>query len=156
MRHRLALWTVLWAVVWLAGCTLWPEHRVNTWKDATGAEGLERSFWRDVKDKDWGELERHLSGNYVSFTLGEGRMDRAAALARFQQLQLQDYSLGDIQTELNGSTLVVTYTILMRGTYAGEPLPASPVRMMTVWQQQKSGWLAIAHAVSGPAQPANP
>jgi ketosteroid isomerase-like protein len=67
-------------------------------------------------------------------------------------LQLDDYSLADFQVELNGPTLVVTYTITMRGTYGGQPLPTAPVRMMTVWQQQqKAGWLAIAHSVMGPA-----
>jgi Domain of unknown function (DUF4440) len=154
MRNRPAWWAVLCVALLLAacslGCTLWPDRPVSHWHNATGGEGLERSFWHDVKAKDWTELERHLAANYVSFTPQEGRMDRAATLAHFQPLQLQDYSLGDFQAELNGSTLVVTYTILMHGTYAGQPLPAGPVRMMTVWQQQKSGWLAIAHAVTGP------
>jgi hypothetical protein len=43
----------------------------------------------------------------------------------------------------------VTYAITLRGKFAGQPLPAEPVRMMTIWQKQKSGWLAIAHSVQG-------
>jgi hypothetical protein len=151
MRNRPTVLVLLCAVVLLQACTLWREHKVvNNWLDATGGEGLERSFWKDVKAKNWNELERHIASNYVSFTPEEGRLDRAAMLQHLQPLQLDDYSLGDFQIELNTATLVVTYTITMRGTFAGGALPTKPVRMMTVWQQQKKGWMAIAHSVIGP------
>lgn len=52
--------------------------------------------------------------------------------------------------ELNAHALVVTYTINLRGTMAGQPLPTNPLRLMSVWQQQKSGWVVIAHSVAGP------
>ncbi len=148
MKHRLVV-LMLSAIV-LTGCTMWRERQVSDFKDATGGEGLERSFWKEAKAKHWNALEGHLAGNYVSFTPEEGRFDRAAALAHLQQLQLDDFTLGDLQTELNTDTLVVTYSITMRGTFAGQPLPADPVRMMTVWQKQKAGWIAIAHSVLGP------
>jgi hypothetical protein len=141
---------ILFAIVLLAGCTMWREHQVSDFKDATGGEGLERSFWKEVKAKHWNSLEGRLAGTYVWFTPEEGRFDRAAALTHLQQLQLNDFSLGDLQTELNTETLVVTYVITMRGTFAGRPLPSQPVRMMTVWQKQKLGWMAIAHSVVGP------
>jgi hypothetical protein len=68
---------------------------------------------------------------------------------------LKEYSLGDLKTELNGSTIVVTYTITLtgtagNGTAGSQPLPPSPQSIMTVWQQQKAGWVAIAHSVSQP------
>ena len=149
MNHRLAA-IVLSATMLLAGCTLWHDHEVSNFNDATGGEGLERSFWKEVKAKRWNEIERHLSSNYVSFTPQEGRFDRAAALDHLKQLQLDEFSLGDLQTELNTDTLVVTYAITMRGRFADQPLPADPVRMMTVWQKQKAGWMEIAHSVLGP------
>ncbi|MGA7648983.1 MAG: hypothetical protein WBW01_20915, partial [Terriglobales bacterium] len=66
--------------------------------------------------------------------------------------QLKDYALGDLKTELNGSTIVVTYTITLNGNSNGsagsQPLPSAPQHMMTVWQQQKKGWVVIAHSVS--------
>jgi hypothetical protein len=80
-------------------------------------------------------------------------LDRTAALEHLRQLQLEDYSLGDFQVELNAQTLVVTYSVTMRGSSGGQPLPSAPVRMMSVWQQQKSGWVMIAHSVIGPAKP---
>ncbi len=43
---------------------------------------------------------------------------------------------------------VVTYTITLNGTAAGQPLPSGPQHMMTVWHEHKSGWMVIAHSVS--------
>jgi hypothetical protein len=132
----------------LAGCTVWRERRVvNSWNQTTGGESLERSFWKEVKDKNWKELGRHIAGNYISIT-PSGRFDRALALARLQEIHLDDYSLGDFQVELNANTLVVTYTLTARGTIAGRPLPQEPVRIMAVWQRQKAGWMKIAHTVT--------
>ena len=71
-------------------------------------------------------------------------------LAQIQQLQLDDYTLGDVQGEMNSDTFVVTYTIAMRGTFAGQPFVTESLRMMTVWQRQNAGWMAIAHSVLGP------
>jgi hypothetical protein len=150
MPHRVSMLALLGALLLLQGCTLWGEHPVQHWADATGGEGLERNFWKEVKAKNWNELDRHLAGNYISFTPEEGRMDRAATLAHLQQLQLDEFSLGNFESELNGQALVLTYTITIRGSFAGQSLPSAPVRMMTVWQEQKAGWMAIAHTVVGP------
>ena len=150
MKNRPAICVLLTALLLLSGCTMWREHPGSTkWTDATGGEGLERSFWKEVKDKKWNELERHMAGNFMAVSPDQGRLDKAAALAHLQQLKLDDYTLGDFQTELNSDTFVVSYTVGMRGTIAGQPLPSEPVRMMTVWQKQKAGWMAIAHSVLG-------
>ncbi|MGH9552095.1 MAG: nuclear transport factor 2 family protein [Terriglobales bacterium] len=149
MKSRPAIFVLLTALL-LSGCTMWREHPGSTkWSDATGGEGLERSFWQEVKDKEWNELEHHMAGNFIAVLPEQGRLDKAAALAHLQQLQLDDYTLGDVQTELNSDTFVVSYTVAMRGTLAGQLLPSEPVRMMTVWQKQKAGWVAIAHSVLG-------
>jgi len=148
MRPRTALCIVTIALLLLSACTVWHEKPVvNSWKEATGGESLERSFWKEVHDKHWDELSRHIAGNYISIT-PSGRYDRTEALARIQQIQLADYSLGDFKVELNGSTLVVTYTLDAHGTIEGRPFPQQPVRIMSVWQQQKAGWMKIAHTVT--------
>jgi ketosteroid isomerase-like protein len=149
MRNGLVVSVLLCLVTALQGCSVWREHAVHNWSDVTGGESLERNFWKEVKAKNWNELSRHLAGNYISVTPEEGRMDRAATVEHLKQLRLDDYSLGDFQIELNGQTLVVTYTIALRGTYAEQPLPSVPVRMITVWQQQNGGWMALAHSVMG-------
>jgi hypothetical protein len=136
----------------LQACTVWAEHPVKNWTDVTGGESLERNFWMEVKAKNWTELERHVAGNFISASV-EGTRDKATALERLKQLQVEDYSLGDFQVEFSGQSVVLTYTLTLRGMSQGKPLPSEPRRMMSVWQKQKSGWAAIAHSTLG--QPTN-
>jgi hypothetical protein len=138
-----------------SACTFYGEHPARALSEATGGEGLERVFWKDVKAANWIEVERSLASNYTAITPG-GTLDRSATLEQYRQWELKDFALGDLKTELNGNTVVVTYTITLNGTLNGslngtsgsQPLPSTPQRMMTVWQQQKAGWVAIAHSVS--------
>jgi hypothetical protein len=106
-----------------------------------------RVFWKNLKAANWVELERALASNYAGVTT-TGPLDRTATLDQYRSWQLKDYSLGDLKTELNGTTVVVTYTITLNGNAGSQPLPSSPQHMMTVWQQQKAGWVVIAHSVS--------
>jgi hypothetical protein len=134
-------------IIFAPACTFYGEHPARSMSDATGGEGLERVFWKNVAARNWVEIERALASNYVGMT-PTGTLDRDAALAQYRQWQLHDYSIGNLNTELNGSTIVVTYTITLQGTAGSAPLPSTPQHRMTVWQQQKSGWVIIAHSVS--------
>ncbi len=138
------------------GCTFYGEHPARSLSEATGGESLERIFWKNVQAANWVEVERSLASNYTGITPA-GTLDRSATLEQYRQWQLKDYALGDLKTEMNGSTFVVTYTITLNGslngaagngTAASQPLPSTPQHMMTVWQQQKAGWVVIAHSVS--------
>lgn len=147
MRRVATLLVLLCALEMMAGCTLWREKgTIDHWSDVTGGESLERSLWRDIKAHNGQELAKHIAGNYVAVTPA-GKLDRQGALVQLQQLNLQDYSLGDFQVELNASTLVVTYTVVLHGSFGGQALPATPTKIMAVWQHEKAGWIAIAHSV---------
>jgi hypothetical protein len=133
-------------------CTFYGEHPARSFSEATGGEGLERVFWKNVQAANWVEVERALASNYAGVT-PTGTLDRSATLEQYRHWQLKDYTLGDLRTEMNGTTFVVTYTITLNGvtssgTAGSQPLPSTPQHMMTVWQQQKAGWVIIAHSVS--------
>ena len=128
------------------GCTIAKERPARAFSEATGGEGLERVFWKEVQTGNWTELEQVLASNYMGMTPA-GALDRAATLDQYRRWKLNDFAIGDLKTEMNGSTFVVTYTITLNGTADGQPFPAAPQHMMTVWQQQKRGWLVIAHSV---------
>jgi hypothetical protein len=144
-------------MMFVSACTFYGEHPARSLSEATGGEGLERIFWKNVQAANWVEVERSLASNYAG-----GTLDRSATLEQYRGWQLKDYALGDLNTEMNGTTFVVTYTIALNGTFNGaagngttgngavgsQPLPSSPQHMMTVWQQQKKGWVVIAHSVS--------
>ena len=130
-----------------SACTFFGEHPARSMAEATGGEGLERVFWKNIQTANWVEVERALASNYEGETPG-GTLDRSATIDQYRSWQLKDFSIGELKTELNGSTIVVTFTITLNGTAAGQPLPTAPQHMMTVWQQQKMGWVVIAHSVS--------
>jgi hypothetical protein len=136
-----------------SACTFYGEHPARSLSEATGGEALERVFWQNIKAAKWVEVDRALASNYSGIG-PSGKLDRSVAIDQYRQWQLRDFTLGDLQTELNGTTIVVTYNITLEGTVNGpggsQSLPSTPLHMMTVWQPQKSGWVAIAHSVSQP------
>jgi hypothetical protein len=143
---------LMFMLIFAPACTFYGDHPARALSEATGGEALERVFWKDVRAANWVEVERALASNYAGVT-PSGTLDRAATLDQYRGWQLKDYALGNLKTELNGSTIVVTYTITLNGIIANgtggsQPLPSAPQHMMTVWQQQKAGWVAIAHSVS--------
>jgi hypothetical protein len=44
--------------------------------------------------------------------------------------------------------MIVTYLITLHGTSAGKPFPNEPIRFLSVWQQQKAGWVLVAQSSS--------
>jgi hypothetical protein len=127
---------------------MWPEKQA-AWSNATGIEQFERLFWQSVKEKDWTEVDRHLAAGYVE-QVGSETLNHDQALARFHQFDISDLSFSDISIQPSGDTAVITYGLTLHGSLAGQPLALENARMMTVWQQQKRGWMAIAH--SAPAE----
>jgi len=127
------------------GC--WDQPKVSTWSNATGAEQFERLLWQEVKAKNWNEVEPRLASTFVAQTSGAWR-DRAAEMEHFKALDISDYSLGEVEVHPAGADMVVTYKMNLRGSYQGQPLELKDARMITVWQQVKGGWTAVAHADS--------
>jgi hypothetical protein len=145
----LLLSALILALTFGPACTLNADHPARSMTEATGGEGLERSFWKEVKAANWVEIERAIASNFSGVT-PSGLVDRSAALDRYRTWQLKDYALGDLKTELNGTTIVVTYTLTLNGTAGSQALPSTPQHMMSVWQQQKARWVLIAQSVSQP------
>jgi Domain of unknown function (DUF4440) len=150
MSPRIALAPLLIiSMMSVSACTFYGAHPARSFSQATGGESLERVFWKQVQAANWSEVERALASNYIG-AAPSGSLDRDMTLAQYRQWKLKDYSLGDMKSEMNGSTIVVTYTMTLNGTADSQPLPSAPQHMMTVWQQQKAGWVVIAHSVSQP------
>src|SRR5215467_4606946 len=149
MLRRAIFLFLLALVALLPACTVYGGHSMSDhWANATGGESLERSFWEDVKTTNWDQLEGHMAVNYVAVT-PQGSFDRPKALDQLRHLEVKEYSLANVQTELHGNAFVVTYDLTLEGKGDDQPLSPAPVRMMTVWQQQKRGWVAIARSELG-------
>lgn len=125
-------------------CTFYGEKPKTAWDTATSGEQHERLFWDAVKAKNWADVEAHLSGTVVTETPDTVR-NKQQTMEHIRHLNLTDYSMGDIQTEMNGGDLIVSYSMTVHGTFNGQPLPDRPMRMMSVWQPLKRGMVLIAH-----------
>ena len=150
MRLRV-LSIVLLLALTLPLTACWEEKQPATWKSATGAEALEKLFWDEVKAKNYAEIERHVAATYAAVG-PRGTIDRAGFMEHVKQFEIDDYSLGNLESRPAGNEVVVTYDITLRGKLEGQPLPPVPFHMMTVWQESKGGgWIMIAHATVPPA-----
>jgi ketosteroid isomerase-like protein len=129
-------------------CTVYPYREARVFADATGGESAERAFWHAVEQKHWKAINSCVAPNFVYVTPA-GRLDREAALAEIEKLQVSEVSLGDVTTEANGNTFIVSYTITLRGTSDGQSLPANPQHRVSVWQKQKTSWVLISQSVVG-------
>jgi hypothetical protein len=145
---------LLLALLICCSCTVWKQQPAKQFSEATGGEELERLLWQEIKAAHWTEVENHVASNYMAITR-HGTQDRDGAIAYFKSLKIDDYTLGDFQTQLNGNTFVIVYTIQIHGTLNGQPITAGAHRVLTVWQEQKLGWMMIAHSFieMEPAQP---
>jgi Domain of unknown function (DUF4440) len=149
MRPKLAAVPLLFSLMFGLACTVAKERPARSFAEATGGDSLERVFWKNISAGNWTAIERIIASNYIGMTPA-GPLDRTATLEQYRQWKLADFAIGDLKTEMNGPTFVVTYSITLKGTAAGQPLPSSPQCMMTVWHQHKSGWMMIAHSVTQP------
>ena len=139
-----ALLTILLAEFSIA-CSGWGEPKKYSFKTATGAEQYERLFWDAVKNQDRLAISSHLASNFVRQD-ESGTKNKEQYLAELEQTKLIDYALADLNVTPQGTDMIVTYLITLRGTTAGKPFPNQPIRYMSVWQQHKAGWMLVAQS----------
>ena len=139
MRPHLVLIVALLAPT--LACSMWSKP-ASGWKGATGGEQIERLFWKDVQDKNWAEVDRHVASIFSGAGPG-GAMDRAAFLRELQKAPLTHVSLSECTSQLNGADMIVTCTL--RASWAGQAVNSST---LSVWQQLKKGWVMVAHSES--------
>ena len=147
-RTALTSFSILLLVSSIA-CTKWEEPRTHTFKTATGAEQYERLMWDAVKNKDQLAISSHLASNYVHQD-ETGTKNKEQYLAELQQTTVSAYTLADLNVTPQGTDMIVTYQITLHGSSAGKSFPTEAIRMMSVWQQQKAGWVLVAQSSSHP------
>ena len=136
---------VLCIVVALSSCTMWSEKKHANWKSATSGENLANLFWKDVKAKDWQSLDGHVAPQFTGI-IRSGITNHDQLMQNLKGLDLQDFQIGELQTQLHGGDLVVIYSVTLKGTSKGEPLPSTPIRILSVWQELKHGWVLVAQS----------
>jgi uncharacterized protein DUF4440 len=129
----------------LSGCAGAPKH--PTWKNATGAEQHERLMWQAIHDKDWVNVEGHLSPTFTGVTADGKMFDRAGWMEQWKNSEVREFSLGEVQTQPEGTDMKVTY-IFRLPTSAKPLLTSSGLRVVSVWQEVKSRWMLTATSMT--------
>jgi hypothetical protein len=145
MIRRLVSLVVVLVLLTLSACTKWAEKSHPSWREATSGEHLVNLFWTEVKAKNWAGLEAHVGAEYMGIS-PDKTMDRAALMEHVKAIDLQSFQIGEVETRPAGKDLLVSYMITARGSQGGQALPDTPIRMMSVWQEQGHGWVLVAHS----------
>lgn len=131
-------------VLWMSGCTAFPEKKNPDWKMATRTERLNQLFWDDVAAKRWQNLKEHLAPLAV-LTEGDKRTTgMEAILERLKSEGVTAAQLGEEESQPAGADLVTTYTLNL----AGRP----PARVMAIWQPAAKHWVLVAMSITVPSQ----
>jgi hypothetical protein len=138
------LWIVLLLLGVFAGCG--KASKQPPFQAATSAEQLERLTWQAVQDKNWTEFEHHIAPMFTGVNSAGQALDHAAWLEYWENEQLKDFSLGDVTTQPAGTDMVATYVLHFHGGDAGHSSPAGGVRVVSVWQEVKKGWILISQS----------
>jgi len=144
MRLLARLLLMCWLFT-LAGCTMWGPSKNPSWKMATSSEHLTKLFWQDIQKKNWSDIEAHVAPT-ATLVGPPGVLHREQFIAHLKQFEITDFHLGEISSQPAGADIVVTYVINLKGTMDGQPVPADPITMMSVWQEVGGKWLLIAHS----------
>jgi hypothetical protein len=129
----------------LPGCNVWNQPKNANWKNATGTEQLERLMWKVLHDKDWNQAESHLAPAFVGAGPRGEPLDRATWIEYWKKAQIQDFSLGEFNTQSDGADMVATYVLHLNGFEAGA---AKGLRIISVWQELKGGWVLTSQSVT--------
>jgi len=141
MRHKTTLFVAV-TLLTLAGCAGQPKN--PTWNNATGAEQHERLLWQAIKAQQWKDVEFRMAPMFVGVGVDGKKYDRAGWMAYWKSAPLPDYSIGEVTVDPAGTDMVVSYILNISATAqgsAGNNLANAPLRVVSVWQQVKSGWI---------------
>lgn len=128
-----------------SGCTLWKEPAKPSWTASTGSEHYERLMWKAIQAKDWKELGAHIAPTFTGVAPDGASLDRAAWIERWKSYQVTEFSLGELSVQPNGPDMVVTYEIHLQGSANAS---AKGLRVVSVWQDLKKGWVLIAQTAT--------
>ena len=123
----------------LAGCGGPPKH--PTWTNATGAEQYERLMWQSLRHEDWKNVEYHLAPTFVGVDASGQAFDRAGWVEHWKNARFVEYSLAEVSVQPQGADMVVSYILHLNGVADASKAPSAGMRVVSVWQQVKKGWI---------------
>jgi hypothetical protein len=105
----------------------------------------EKQIWETIKKKDTAAFAAMLADDFV-YVSHDGVYDKAGTVNGVKQLALTDVTLSDWKTVmLDKDAAVVVYTVNMKGTSDGKPIPPTPLRASSAWINRGGKWIGVFH-----------
>jgi hypothetical protein len=139
---RVASWIVATgALVSLAGCTLYPEHKSSSLMQTTSAEQVDRIFWQDVQQGKWTEANALLAPNTVWRVNGEV-VPRVHIIPWLQSLGVHGVGISNVALTSAVNDMNLLYTVQIQADKAVAPQVSAScastpqtLSALAVWQQ---------------------
>ena len=132
----------------LSGCNAWNAPQRPTWIQATAPEHFERLLWKAIHEKDWREVDRHLAPAFVGSGPRGETLDHTSWIEYWKKARMQDFSIGEFTTQSNGADMVATYVLHLNSTESGQGFSAKGLRIVSVWQELKAGWVLTSQSAT--------
>ena len=94
-----------------------------------------------IREKEWKEIQQHLAPGFVGVTADGRKLDRLGWLEHWKTVEIRDLTIGEMVVQSSGSDMVVSYELKINGSESGRPIPAASLRVVSVWQELKKGWI---------------
>lgn len=105
----------------------------------------EKAIWETIKKKDSAGFAAMLADDFI-YISSDGVYDKAGTVNGVKNMEVTDVTLSDWKTvTLDKDAAVVTYTVTMKGTSGGKPIPPTPVRASSAWVNRGGKWIGVYH-----------
>lgn len=105
----------------------------------------EKQIWDMIKTKNPDGFGSMLADDFIYIT-DDGVYDKAGTVNGIKQLELTDVSFSDWKVvRLDEDAAVVAYTVNMKGTSEGKPIPPTSLRAGSVWVNRDGKWVGVFH-----------
>jgi hypothetical protein len=113
--------------------------------NAAEVTAREKQLWDALKNKDHEAFGKMLASDSI-YVSSDVIGDKAATINGVKDFAPTEVNLSDWKTiVLDEDAVVVTYTVNVKGTAGGQPLPPGAMRGSTAWVKRGAEWLAVYH-----------
>lgn len=107
-------------------------------------EKLEREVWNNIKNQEWGILEKKIDPNYQSINFN-GVHNNKQQIEIFKQYHPSDFTFSNFIVNETSDTCIVTYYLETTASLENKRFLSRSARL-SVWKNNNGVWQWIAHA----------
>jgi hypothetical protein len=115
----------------------------------------EKAGWDAFRRKDADAFKKMLAPEYIE-VIDSGTKDTDATVATMKDVDISDVTFADWKmTNIDKDAVLLTYTVNVKGTLKGQPIPEGPYREAAAYVNRNGEWLAIYYqeTLANPEEP---